>query len=298
MNTAIGRKSGGMMNQVSNPQDIVNGIDHLIVMVRDLERSERVWQALGFATTPRGYHQSGGTANHLIMLDRTYIELLGMADPAADSPYRSMMAEAPGLWGIALRGSAEEAFRFWGTRGLKAAPPVSLARPVEIGGRKELARFQLTMLERSPELPFLLFCCEHRTPELVWRPDVAPHPNGTRSLKELVLIVEGPATQREFERLTGGSVTMSADGSAMLVLGDARLAFLSQAAFLRRFGPQAEFRGCARPMLAACVLTAADLNRARRCAKSAGWPIRDAASGGFVVYVPEEGVVIEWAPEA
>jgi hypothetical protein len=59
-------------------QEIVRGIDHLIVMVRHLDRSESAWRALGFATTPRGFHQSGGTANHLIMLRESYIELLGM----------------------------------------------------------------------------------------------------------------------------------------------------------------------------------------------------------------------------
>ena len=123
------------MRHVNESAYSVKGIDHLIVMVPDLDRSERAWQALGFSTTPRGYHQTGGTANHLIMLDRTYIELLGLADPTSVSAYRSLIEDSPGLAGIAFRGSAQETFEFWRSRGLDPAVPASLARPVDIGGR-------------------------------------------------------------------------------------------------------------------------------------------------------------------
>jgi hypothetical protein len=280
---------------VSAAADIVKGIDHLIVMVGDLDRSERTWQALGFHTTPRGFHQTGGTANHLIMLDRTYIELLGLVDPSVASPYRATMEDNPGLSGLALRGSAAETYRFWSAQGLEPSPPESLARGVEIGGRAEVARFGLTRLQRSRELPFLLFCCDQLTPQFVWQADAPTHPNGARSLTELVIVVDDAQTQTAFERLTGHR-TSDIAGDSSLALGECRITFLSPGAFLRRFGSEAGFRIGARPTLAAFVVTTSDVGGARQFAQTAGWRVHETGSGRFAVHLPPEGVVIEWSP--
>ena len=60
----------------------LTGIDHLIVGVRDLEAARASFARLGFSTTPRGRHQGWGTANYCIMLERDYLELLGIIDPS------------------------------------------------------------------------------------------------------------------------------------------------------------------------------------------------------------------------
>lgn len=280
---------------MSEPADVVKGIDHLIVMVRDLDRSERIWRALGFHTTPRGLHQSGGTANHLMMLDRTYIELLGLAGPSAYSPYRRTMQENPGLSGFALRGSAIETYRYWLAQGLEPLPPESLARGVEINGRAEVARFELTRLQSSPELPFLLFCCDHLTPQFVWQAGTPPHPNAARTLAEIVIVVDDARTPARFERVAGRSISDSPGGGS-LALGECRITFLLPDAFLDRFGSGAGFRIGALPALAAFVVTSSDVSRARQCAQEAGCRVRGTSSGGFAVQVPSEGVVIECSP--
>lgn len=276
--------------------DIVQGIDHLIVLGADLDRAQRLWQAVGFALTPRGFHQSGGTANHLVMLDRTYIELLGMADPTTPSPYRAMAEEAPGLWGIALRGSAEATYELWRAQGLDPAPPANLARPVEIGGREELARFALTHLPRSPELPCLLFCCEHLTRPLVWRQDLPPHPNGASTLREVLIVDTGARARRRMERIVGRAVSGD-EHTGTLQLADCCVSFLSEAAFTRRVGPEAAaWIRRAPPVLAGFALAVTDIETARRWAQRAGWPIRQTVGSGFTTAVPDAGVVIEWRP--
>ena len=279
----------------SQATDIVRGIDHLIVLVPDLDRSQRLWQALGFATTARGYHQSGGTANHLLMLDRTYVELLGVVDPTADSVYRSW-AQNPGLWGVALRGSAEETYGLWRSRGLEPTTPASLARGVEIDGRPELARFALTMLPRSKELPFLVFCCEHLTPQFVWREDLPAHPNGARALREVFMLDEEGSARGQFERLTEHAVRAGVDGTSTLELGECSLTFLSRAGLERRWGPEAAFRTGASPLLAGFRLLTDDLEGARRFAQRSGLPLRPTPGGGFVTFILDEGVLLEWAP--
>lgn len=280
---------------MSGAAHIVQGIDHLIVMVRDLDGAERTWRALGFYATPRGFHRSGGTANHLVMLDRTYIELLGLASSSADSPYRATMENDPGLSGIALRGTAADTYRYWLAQGLEPLSPERLARDLEIDGRPEVARFELTRLQRSAELPFLTFCCEHLTPQFVWREGAPAHPNGARSLRELVIVVDGPQTAARFARVTDRRLSNSGDESS-LELGGCRITFLSSDAFLRRFGSEAGYRLGRLPALAAFVVASPDPGRARQFAEEAGWLVRGTSSGGFVVHVPPEGVVIEWSP--
>ncbi|HEX3846240.1 MAG TPA: VOC family protein [Steroidobacteraceae bacterium] len=280
---------------MSEPASSVKGIDHLIVMAPDLDRTERAWRDLGFALTPRGFHQTGGTANHLIMLDLTYVELLGLADPAAVSPYRRLIEEAPGAAGIAFRGVADETFDFWQARGLHPAAPTELARPVDVGGVSEQARFRLATLERSDNLPFILFCCQHLTPEFVWPADARPHPNGARSLQQLLVIVDGPDAQAQFERITGRTASRTAEGEATLAIGDSSISLLSEAAFERRFGPAAGPARRTRPALAGFVLASSSLEQARRYAQAAGWPTR-ATERGFAAHGAGDGVVIEWTP--
>lgn len=281
---------------MSTNEDIVQGIDHLIVMVRDLDRAERIWQSLGFATTPRGFHRTGGTANHLIMLDRTYIELLGSSgQTSAAAAYSDMMAD-PGLWGTALRGSAQALFQLWSAAGLQPSTPVDLARGVEIEGRDEVARFRLAMLERTPELPFLLFCCEHVTPQFVWHPGVARHPNGARRLRELIVLAESGATRSSLERVLGRPATRSA-GGAVLRLGESRISLLSAASFEQRFRQAPRFGTRREPLLAGFGLASDNLNRAREFAERAGHRVWETVEGGFFVHLPDEGVMIEWSSE-
>jgi catechol 2,3-dioxygenase-like lactoylglutathione lyase family enzyme len=294
MNTAIGRPAAGGGVPTESP-DIVQGIDHLIVAVRDLDRSQRLWQALGFAPTRRGFHQTGGTANHLLMLDGTYIELLGVADRTAPSPYLTMAEQDPGLWGIALRGSAIATHRFWCAQGLDPATPTNLARAVDINGREELARFALTQLPRSPELPWLLFCCEHLTRQFVWRPDLAAHPNGASRLREVWIVDTDARARRHIERITGRAATGDTS-TGTLELADSRVSFLSEAAFTRRFGEVAAFKRPTRPTIAGFGLVVNDIQNARRWAQSAGYPMHQTNDNSFITAIPDDGVLIEWTP--
>src|SRR5260370_1276228 len=46
----------------------LHGVDHLQVVVRDLEMAKRTWARLGFTVTPRGRHQGRGTGNYCVVL--------------------------------------------------------------------------------------------------------------------------------------------------------------------------------------------------------------------------------------
>jgi hypothetical protein len=206
------------------------------------------------------------------------------------------MTEAPGMWGIALRGSADETFGLWTSLGLEVAAPVSLSRMIDIGGRRERAKFRLTMLARVPDLPFPLFCCEHLTPELVWEPERAPHSNGAASLREVTVLIKDDQTRRRFERILGHPASTDPIPSGSIRVGECRLEFLHESDFARRFGAAATVHPAVRPPIAALTLASADIQSARSAAETAGAQVLPTARGGFVEVIPAEGIVLEWVP--
>jgi len=60
-------------------------LDHLVILVRDLERAIEDYGRLGFRVTPGGEHADGLTCNALVPLrDGAYLELVAFVDPEGD----------------------------------------------------------------------------------------------------------------------------------------------------------------------------------------------------------------------
>ena len=70
------------------------GIDHAVVVTRDLDKAGENWKRLGFTVSPRGTHSAKmGSGNYTIMLDPDYIELLGVLEETEhNAPTRSFLA--------------------------------------------------------------------------------------------------------------------------------------------------------------------------------------------------------------
>ena len=57
-------------------------LDHLVILVYDLERAVRGYEELGFTVTPGGEHADGLTHNALVAFeDGSYLELVAFLDP-------------------------------------------------------------------------------------------------------------------------------------------------------------------------------------------------------------------------
>src|SRR4051794_38669639 len=67
------------------------GLDHIVVLVRDLDGAAETWRRLGFTLAPRGtYSPHMGTGNYTIMLDADYLELIGvLTETAHNAPSRA-----------------------------------------------------------------------------------------------------------------------------------------------------------------------------------------------------------------
>ena len=81
----------------------VRGLDHVVVMVDGIDAAEAAYRKLGFQVQPRGFHKKLGTANHLMIFDRDYFEILGIVE---DTPFnaerREWLKDGGGLANVAL----------------------------------------------------------------------------------------------------------------------------------------------------------------------------------------------------
>jgi hypothetical protein len=72
------------------------GVDHAVVMAKNLDKAADGWRSLGFTVSPRGTHSAHmGTGNYTIMLDPDYVELLGVLSPTEhNAPARAKASSA------------------------------------------------------------------------------------------------------------------------------------------------------------------------------------------------------------
>jgi hypothetical protein len=166
------------------------GIDHPLVLVRDIEAMAARYRSLGFNTAPTGRHP-WGTSTSLIMFDRQALELMGIYDEAlldshAVGSFRfgrhmaEALAEREGVSLVALYSTDATADRArLEARGLAAQGRVDFRRKVKLPGRDwDEAVVSLEILV-DPAMPRASnFLCQQHRPELVWVPEWLEHPNG------------------------------------------------------------------------------------------------------------------------
>jgi len=164
-------------------------IDHVLIAVPDLDASARELEArYGLGSVDGGRHPGWGTANRIVPLGDTYLELIGVvdSDEAAGSAFgRAVAAAAPSqarLLGWAARADDIDAVAD------------RLGLPVHDGSREaidgRLLRWRLAGVEDALAEPALPFFIE-------WGPDT-PHPGSAATeLRIAELRLSGSA-----ERLT------------------------------------------------------------------------------------------------
>ncbi|OLS50154.1 VOC family protein [Rhodovulum sulfidophilum] len=197
----------------------VKGVDHVFLMVEDLDRAAEAYRRLGFTLSPKGLHSAAkGTANYTLMFPGDYMELLGIVTPTeGNAPRRAALArEGEGLRAVACRiDDAEAAKTALEALGIATGEVGHFERPVPLpDGGTGRAAFS-TMSFADSELPFgIVFMCQHRTRETVWLPELLTHPNRACGLAEIVAQSADPeaAAQRLARLYASGRVTPAAGG--------------------------------------------------------------------------------------
>jgi len=208
------------------------GIDHAVIMVRDLDQAAANWTKLGFTVSPRGTHSAHmGTGNYTIMLDPDYIELLGVLSPTElNAPARAFLDRREGIERVAFTAvdSAEGAEEIR-ARGYAPIGPTDFERPVTMpDGGLSAAKFR-TFQWPVAEAPggVRIFACQHKTRETVWIPALMTHANGAKRLREVLLVAGEPAKEAaHLSRMIDREARAQADGSVAVASGADRADFV------------------------------------------------------------------------
>ena len=205
----------------------VIGIDHAVVMVKDLDKAAENYKRLGFTVSPRGTHSAHmGSGNYTIMFDPDYMELLGVLRPTEhNEPARAFLEKSgEGIERIAFTAvdsarGAEEIL----ARGYVPVGPTDFERPVTLpDGTESSARFR-TFQWPTVEAPggVRIFACQHKTRETVWIPELMKHANGAKRLKQVLMVAPEPAKEaahmsklidREVGNESDGAIAVSSGG--------------------------------------------------------------------------------------
>ena len=129
---------------------VISGIDHIPVVVTDLEKAQRDFRAMGFEIKPGRFHANGITNAHVKFPDGTEIELItaAKAADALTSEYRAKMklSEGPVYFGLFAPDFAAAATRLnslpikaQGESGMFTFQPTSPLHPLFIGQRNKAA---------------------------------------------------------------------------------------------------------------------------------------------------------------
>lgn len=219
-------------------QRAVKGLDHVVVMVDGIDAAQRQYEKLGFQVQPRGFHKKLGTANHLMIFDRDYFEILGIVE---DTPFnaerREWLKDGGGLANVALAtDGADLAYEAFKAAGLNPDAPLAFDRAVEVDGKTELAKFRTVRIPKTNMPVVGFFVCEHLTPQFVYRPEWARHPNGARGILGAMVIAEQPEKWADELRKYFGPNTVRREGELIVAdTGSHHIRYLTRKAYGERY---------------------------------------------------------------
>jgi hypothetical protein len=269
----------------------VIGIDHAVVMVKDLDQAAANYKRLGFTVSPRGTHSAHmGSGNYTIMFDPDYMELLGVLTPTEhNAPARAYLdTRGEGIERVAFTAvdstAGAEEIR---SRGYPPVGPTDFERPVTMpNGTISAARFRTFEWPRA-ETPggIRIFACQHKTRETVWIPELMQHANGAQRLKQVVMVSPEPTNDAaHLSKMVDRDVRNEADGAVAVPSGGDRadFVFLTRDQLGKRY-PGVSLAGLPERGGAGLVI-AADLAAAEKALGTTG-----AHSAGGIVVPPAAG---------
>jgi catechol 2,3-dioxygenase-like lactoylglutathione lyase family enzyme len=220
-------------------------VDHIVILVNDLEQARANYTTLGFTVSPGGEHTGGATHNLLICFaDGAYLELLAFQREEPAHRWWRHVAGGEGLIDFALLlGDAPDDIAAAASRGLALVGPVD-------GGRLRPDGVQLqwqTAMVDTEDLPFLIADVTPRPLRVPGGP-ATKHANGVTGIAGLTLAVRDLIVSRgRYQALLGSEPSPELPGHELpddlprtaFALGEAQIGLLqpvgdsSQAELLR-----------------------------------------------------------------
>ncbi len=270
-------------------------LDHAVVYIgRRMEDAHAMFTALGFSLTPRGY-QSLGSINHLAMFGTDYLEIVGL--PSDGTGSRPDLDNAPvGINGLVFKSAnAQDTYEHLQSIGKEGEPPVAASRPVELDGAVKTASFRNINVRADAFDGGRVYFCEHRTPELVWRPEFQGHANGVTAIARFTIVAGDPGTVAgDYATLLNCAVARSRDGHVVKT-ADVEILVLSATAYGANFGELASPTDTRSTLFGAIQFRTADLSlvKVRLDAMNPSLPVR-LDENAITVRLPDFDAVLEF----
>lgn len=224
---------------------MIRGIDHIVILVSDLDQARADYTQLGFTVVVGGAHTGGATHNCLVAFaDGVYLELIAFKREEPGHRWWNQVATGGGLVDYALWPSAiAEDIAAAQARGLKYEGPLPGGRLRPDGQRVDW----LLGLPPSPDLPFMCFDVTPRNLRVPYGAD-AQHANGAVGVADLTVAVSDlDAAIANYRALLGTEPVMNQDptqdNEAMFSVGTQTITLASPASDLSPLPQQLGARG-------------------------------------------------------
>jgi len=261
------------------------GLDHLVLAVKDLEAAAAAYARLGFTVTPRAQHP-WGTANHLVQLGGSFLEILGIDRPERIRPAepggfsfgafnRDFLARREGFSMLVLDSrDADADIADFARRGLPTFPRFDferVARRPDGSERKVAFSLAFTRIGAGEEAGF--FTCAQHYPENFWTPDFQRHANTAADIAAVTLVAPDPmALQSRLAAFAGSDrVRVTGHGIAVETARGSIEAVTPHGARLL-YGVNSDPAGGEEPRFAGFRIAVADPSAAERAVSLGGLP--------------------------
>jgi catechol 2,3-dioxygenase-like lactoylglutathione lyase family enzyme len=274
----------------------IDGIDHAVVAVRDLEAARERFQSLGFSVTPRRRFADWGTANYSVMFENDFIELLGVIDPAAflTPGLQEYLERQEGCMAVTMR--ANDVTKAHALLTAANCEPTALGELTilcEAPGGVLPQSFRWTRVGEVATPDMYLMVVEPLTPQNMRRPEWLKHANGATRIRSLTVVVKDPqAVIHYYERLFAVRSVKVAPQAYSVFTGHGDFRFCNLQQFRELWGHHADPIEQAAPFIASLCIETHDIARAR--AAVADRAVEISPSSFFIP--PEEacGVLLEF----
>ncbi len=282
-------------------------IDHVGVVVADLESARAAYERLGFLLTRKSSHRAAlepggpvvewGSGNHCAMFHQGYFEVIGITDPTLYHVHiDERLARSQGLHLLAIGNNNSAALgAMLGERLDGVEPMMELHRDVPVGDGTKPGLFRLVRLDEAlfPEAEF--FFIEQATRDVLWQPDLLNHPNGVTALESVTICSPDPGqTAKRLRALVAVEPMASDEGGIRFPLEAGTIEIVDGGGLAARFP---NVTPAASPWFAAVRLRVADLAATRDCLTGNDVAFHEGADGDSIWVAPEfaQGAIIEFA---
>lgn len=174
-----------------------HGLDHLIVLCRDLASAAVDYEKLGFQVAPLMFHPTG-TGNRLIMFKNDFLELMGVVDPSKlterSSWYSNFLTNNEGYAAaIFLSADYQADETLIREHGFEMEPTNYFERAVTLSsGEVTGVKVNTVQAKSYRSNRHLMFLCRQHVPEALWIKEWQTHPNGAEEIVDVTIVAEDP----------------------------------------------------------------------------------------------------------